>query len=295
MSKMNLLVAAILATTSSCSGSDQPQPAKKPTGAPRMAKGQLPMTLMAAAKKPKTVTAVKEMSGKPVVGTRGTVSASGSFALTLDVGVRYMFVITLDDGTMISLSAGDSSPKVHAWLPIGNSVDGDVGLDFGSVTIVNNIFISTTILLDIDWDEDGIADFEDDDDDNDGILDLVDLDIDGDGIDDDYLDADGDGNVDLVDDDDDNDGIDDSDDLDDDGDGVSDSEEDDAIDIDGDGDIDEGDGDADEICDDGIDNDGDGLVDDEDEDCVEEEVEICDDGIDNDGDGQVDDEDADCV
>jgi hypothetical protein len=281
MSKMNWLVAAILATTTGCAANTQPPDTKPPTGAPRQAKGQLPMgSLLAAGMKPKTVSAVKEADGKPVVGMKGNVSASGAFTLTLDVGVRYMFIVTLDDGTVISLSASDAGSSNHAWLAIGNPLDGDVGLDFGSVTIVNHVFISTTVLLDMDWDEDGIADFLDDDDDNDGILDVDDHDIDGDGIDDDYLDADGDGQPDLADSDDDNDGISDFDDLDDDGDGIPDDQEET----------------EDEVCDDGIDNDGDGFVDEDDSDCPPSgRDEICDDGIDNDGDGLVDEEDPDCA
>jgi len=308
MSKLNWLIAAIVATTTGCAGnSTSPPNPKPPTGAPRQAKGQLPMgAAMAAGMKPKTVSAVKEKAGKPAVGMKSTVSASGSFSLTLEVGVRYMFVITLDSGTVMSLSASDTTSAVHAWLPIGNPLDGDVALDFGSVTIVNNVFISNTVLLDMDWDEDGIADFADDDDDNDGTADLDDHDIDGDGLDDDYLDADSDGLPDLSDPDDDDDGISDSADQDDDGDGIPDDQEqqedevcDDGIDNDDDGFADEDDSDCPseepEICDDGIDNDDDGLVDEDDSDCPSVELEICDDGVDNDDDGLVDEEDPDCA
>ena len=257
MSKLNLLAAALLVTTA-CSASDpstsppSPHPGKAPTGAPRTSKGRLPMLASAAGgKKPKTVSAVREMAGKPVVGTRADVSATGDFALVLDVGVRFMLIVTLEDGTMISLGAQDSHATYLPWLPIGNSLDGDIGLDFGTVIIVDNRFVSTTVLLDIDWDEDGIADFDDDDDDNDGIADADDLDIDNDGVEDDYLDADGDGLVDLADSDDDNDGVDDAVDTDDDGDGIDDSEDDDDGDIDGDGQPDDGDGEPDDDDDDG--------------------------------------------
>lgn len=238
-----LLVAAIAFTSAACAvNAELPPPppgggVNPPTGAPRQAKGQLPMT---GPMKPKTVTAVQEMGGKPVAAKRSQVSASGGFDLILDVGVRYTFVITLEDDSVISLFAADAANAYYSWLPIGNSLDGGLELDFGSVTIVNNVFITTTILLDMDWDEDGVADFSDTDDDNDGIDDANDFDIDGDGIEDDYLDADGDGECDLADDDDDNDGIDDSEDTDDDGDGIDDTEEEEEdIDIDGDGDIDE--------------------------------------------------------
>ncbi len=244
MSKLTMCIAAIAATAIGCAANtttntDPP----KPTGAPRQAKGKLPMD---AANKPKTVTAVKEMAGKPMVATRGTVSAGGTFDLTIEVGVRYMFIITLEDGAMISLYADSAAQFYESWLPVGNSLDGTPLLDFGSVTIVDSVFVSSTVLLYIDWDEDGIADYSDPDDDNDGIEDADDFDIDGDGIEDDYLDADGDGDCDLTDGDDDNDGIDDADDLDDDGDGIDDAEEEGGdIDIDGDGDGDS-DGDPDD-------------------------------------------------
>ncbi len=231
--KLRLFLAALVASTAACATNTTVTSAPKPTGAPRMAKGQLPMS---SGMKPTTVTAVKEMAGKPAVATRGTVSATGAFNLTLDVGVRYTFIITLDTGEMVPLYAVDSTSAYYGWLPIGNSLDGSVALDFGSLTIVNYTFVSNTVLLGIDWDDDGIADFSDPDDDNDGISDEDDFDIDGDGIEDDYLDADGDGECDLSDPDDDGDGIDDEDDTDDDGDGIADDSEDDTdIDIDGDG------------------------------------------------------------
>lgn len=210
-----------------------------PMGAPRAAKGKLPM---APGMMPKTVTAVKEKNGKPEVAKRSPVSASGTFELSLEVGVRYTFVITLVDDSMITLFAEDAADAYYSWLPIGNSLDGSLVLDFGTLTIVDGVFVSNTVLLYTDWDEDGVADFDDADDDNDGIDDEYDFDIDGDGIEDDYLDADGDGECDIADDDDDNDGISDADDADDDGDGIDDADEDDpSIDIDGDGDDDTGD------------------------------------------------------
>lgn len=247
MSRLSFLIAAFVASTAGCAannveGHEPGGAAKPPMGAPRQAKGQLPMS---PAMMPKAVTAVKEMAGKPAVAKRSDVTASGAFDLTLDVGVRYTFVITLVDGSMIPLYAADLTSAYYSWLPIGNSLDGGLALDFGNLTIVDNVFISNTVLLYIDWDADGIADYSDTDDDNDGILDADDFDIDGDGIEDDYLDADGDGECDLTDDDDDNDGISDADDTDDDGDGIPDLGEDDLdIDIDGDGD---GDGDGDEV------------------------------------------------
>ena len=236
MTKFTILALTIATTLAAC-GTDA-EPVKPPTGAPRMAKGMLPMN---GTMKPKTVTAVKEMAGKPAVAMRSPVAASGSFNLTLEVGVRYMFIITLEQGEMIQLFAADSTSQYASWLPIGNSLTGGVDLDFGSLTIVQNTFISTTVLLGMDWDADGISDFADSDDDNDGISDADDYDIDGDGVEDDYLDADGDGQCDLADDDDDNDGISDDEDTDDDGDGVSDADDDLDIDIDGDGDDDSGD------------------------------------------------------
>lgn len=250
MSKTYLLLAALIATGCTTNNQTQnPQPTK-PTGAPRQAKGKLPMSNPQMM--PKSIAAVKEMGGKPMVATRSEVSASGTFDFTLDVGVRYMFIITLVDGSMMSLYASDATASYASWLPIGNPLGGGLTLDFGNLTIVQGVFVSTTVLTMTDWDGDGIADFADDDDDNDGIDDAEDFDIDGDGIEDDYLDADGDGECDLVDYDDDNDGIDDIDDTDDDGDGIDDDEDDDSdIDIDGDGDPD-GDDTGDDDTDDDV-------------------------------------------
>ena len=242
MSKTTLLTGVLVLATAACTvnnTTNNPLGVPPPTGAPRQAKGQLPMT---GPMKPKKVSAVKEMDGKPVVAARSDVSAAGAFDFSLEVGVRYMFVVTLLDDSMISLGATDASSSYEAWVAIGNPLSVDVSLDFGNVTIVNNHYVSSSVLLYIDWDADGIADFADTDDDNDGISDDEDHDDDGDGEDDEMFDADGDGTCDLADDDDDGDGIADADDEDDDGDGVPDDEEDEAIDIDGDGQPDEGDG-----------------------------------------------------
>jgi hypothetical protein len=249
MSKITIpLLTVALAAGCAVNNTQAPEPAPKPTGAPRQAKGKLPMD---AANPPKTITAVKEMAGKPAVATRGTVSATGGFDLSLEVGIRYTFIITLTDGAMVELYADSAAGFYESWLPIGNSLDGNVLLDFGSVTIVDGSFVSSTVLLYIDWDEDGIADFDDPDDDNDGIVDLDDYDIDGDGVEDDYLDADGDGESDLADADDDNDGIPDDDDDDEDGDGIADADEDLDVDIDIDGDGDDDYGEDGEEGDDG--------------------------------------------
>lgn len=230
MSKLSLLILALSAAACSNSGATN-NSVPPPTGAPRQAKGTLPMTMPA-----KTVTAVKEMGGKPVVAARAPVTTTGAFNFSIEVGVRYTFIITLVDGSEIQLFATDASSAYWPWLPIGNSLDGSAGLDFGTLSITNGYFISTTVLHYVDWDGDGIADFTDDDDDNDGIPDEDDYDIDGDGDEDNYLDTDGDGQCDLADDDDDNDGIADVDDDDDDGDGINDADEPDVqVDIDGDG------------------------------------------------------------
>jgi hypothetical protein len=242
MSKTTLLSGVLVLATAACTvnnTTNNPPGVTPPTGAPRQAKGKLPMS---GPMKPKKVTAVKEMGGKPVVAARSDVSAAGAFDFSLEVGVRYMFIVTLLDDTMISLGATDASSSYEAWVAIGNPLTADVSLDFGSVTIVNNNYVSNTVLLYIDWDADGISDFADTDDDNDGISDADDDDIDNDGHDDETLDADGDGTCDLVDDDDDGDGIADVDDDDDDGDGVPDDQETDSVDIDGDGQPDDGDG-----------------------------------------------------
>lgn len=308
MSRLTWLLASLLVTTVGCSTDSGSGSFKPPTGAPRKAQGRLPSTAnLLPAMKPKSVSAIKEMGGKPKVEATASVSLTGSFSLTLDVGVQYMFVITLESGATVQLCGSDASSTNYAWLPIGNPLDNDPILDFGSVTIVNGIYISTTVLLDTDWDGDGISDFDDPDDDNDGLGDSVDDDWDNDGEEDEHFDADDDGVPDLGDSDDDNDGIGDAQDADDDGDGIPDDQDPDndfeicgdGIDNDDDGDIDEEDADCpvereDEICGDGIDNDGDGYVDEDDDDCATEEFEVCDDGIDNDGDGYVDEDDADC-
>lgn len=236
--KLTWIVAALAASTAACATNTTEIAAPRPTGAPRMAKGALPMT---AAIKPKTVTAVREVSGKPAVATRSTVTATGAFSFSLEVGIRYTFVITLENGEMIPLYATDAATDYYNWIAVGNSLDGATLLDFSTVVVVNNVFVSNTVLLGIDWDDDGIADFTDPDDDNDGIDDADDFDIDGDGLEDNYLDTDNDGECDLTDPDDDGDGIADEADADDDGDGIDDSDEVDApVDIDGDGDDDGG-------------------------------------------------------
>lgn len=238
MSKTTLLTGVLVLATAACTVNNTTN-FPPPTGAPREAKGMLPMT---GPMKPKKVSAVKEMDGKPVVAARSDVTAAGAFNFSLEVGVRYMFVVTLLDDTMVTLGASDASSSFDAWVAVGNPLSGGVTLDFGSVTIVNNVYVSTTVLLYSDWDGDGIADFSDPDDDNDGISDAEDFDADNDGEVDETFDTDGDGSCDLVDDDDDGDGVADVDDDDDDGDGVPDDEDDEAIDIDGDGQPDEGDG-----------------------------------------------------
>lgn len=214
-----LLIPAILAATA-CQATTTINP--PPTGAPRQAKGTLPMT---GATKPMAISAVREKDGKPVVATKSTVTAAGGFSLSLEVGVRYTFVVTLVDGATVSLFASDVTSAYYGWIAVGNAVDLTPALEFGTLVVVDGLYVSSTVLLGIDWDGDGIADFSDADDDNDGIPDEDDYDIDGDGVEDDYLDADGDGECDLADTDDDGDGVPDTEDQDDDGDGVPDEED----------------------------------------------------------------------
>ncbi len=71
MSRLNFLIAALVATTTACAVNNTQVPGgggvEPPTGAPRQAKGQLPMS---SGMMPKAVTAVKEMAGKPAVANR---------------------------------------------------------------------------------------------------------------------------------------------------------------------------------------------------------------------------------
>jgi uncharacterized membrane protein len=161
----------------------------------------------------------------------------------------------------------------------------------------------------LDFDEDGIPDYEDTDDDNDGILDIKDKDDDNDGIPDskdddddndgvldvddvwvvgppeDVDDADGDGISDELDNDDDNDGVADHLDMDDDNDGIP-----DALDNDDDND---GIPDSVEAAMDSGDDDNDGVPDNIDNDDDNDGIPDADEMLDTDGDGVADEYDLD--
>lgn len=268
MKRFLLLTAIATLAAFGCSSSSSPNAAgrngKKATTTTQSLKGKAPTS---GAKKATHVTARKlAAKGKKHETVRAPVAADGSFQLDLPRGAQYTVVFQADQEAIGTLKypSGGSSTHVLSISEYIVSSDGSEAFDFGNVSLSGEVLSAEhNALAFMDWDGDGIADSEDNDDDGDGTPDATDDDDDGDGVADadEDDDTDGDGIIDLLDDDDDGDGTPDKDDDDDDNDGTADKDDDDDDDdgiADGDDDDDDNDGIPDSEDDD---DDGDGIPD----------------------------------
>jgi hypothetical protein len=288
-----------------CGGSDSGGKTPTSKGA-RMAAGKIPAATAGTIKQVKAVT----KSGKTTVVQ--VTNNTFNYAMPEE---SYVLVFAGSDGKALAnlQMAPSAGGKPVSTVPKGAFSDSYLSshdaFDFGTIEIDLATFIALAefnVYTAIDFDDDGMSDFDDADDDGDGSSDLDDLDDDGDGVNDDLEDGDtdGDGLCDMVDGDDDGDGINDSEDGDDDGDGVDDEvdqdrdedgiadDQDDDDDNDGVPDSSDNDDNGDGVDDASQDQDGDGTPDYQDDD-IDGDGEPNDVDMDDDNDGTSDQQDMD--